>query len=59
MKKIKTIVAIIIYMGVLFSSTSCLVVEKRDNGHHRGWYKKTGPPNHSNGHKHGKGNRKH
>jgi hypothetical protein len=60
-RKIKLILPFILFTGILFSLTSCLVIH--DDGHHKGWYKNsnnphnpnTTNPGHVNGH--GKGNK--
>lgn len=61
MKLLLQITTCLLCIGYVFSTTSCLVVQKHDNGHHRGWNKQSVSPGHSNGHHHGKGkgNKKH
>ena len=45
MKKLKTIIALMLCMGILLNLVSCAVFYKKDNGNHNGWYK-----NHNNPH---------
>jgi hypothetical protein len=44
MKPFKTIATLLLCMGLLFSSTSCVVLVKKDNGKHKGWYKNPNNP---------------
>jgi ABC-type oligopeptide transport system substrate-binding subunit len=48
MKKFKTLIALILCMGLLISSTSCSVHFAKDNGKHKGWYKNSNNPHHVN-----------
>ena len=44
--KISAIISMMVLCLVfLFSTTSCTVVLKKDNGKHRGWYKSPATPN--------------
>lgn len=49
MKTIKTIALLLSCIGLLFSTTSCVVQHaKHDNGKHSGWYKNSNNPHHPN-----------
>jgi len=40
MKNIKTVIILLIFCtGLLFSTTSCVVLVKEDRGRHNGWFK--------------------
>jgi len=58
MKPSKTIAILALSLGLLFSTTSCLVLVKKDNGKHKGWHKNSNNPHHPNssnpGHSKGK-----
>lgn len=58
MKKLKTLVVIVLCSGLLFSLSSCLVLVK-DNPKPRGWFKNTNNPHHPKSTNPGKGNSKH
>ena len=44
----KKIGLIILCLGLLLGSSSCVVVNKKDNGKHIGWYKSPSNKNNSN-----------
>lgn len=56
MKTVKTFAALTFGIVILFG-TSCVVVEKHDNGKHKGWYKNSNNPHHPNSTNPGKGNK--
>jgi ABC-type lipoprotein release transport system permease subunit len=39
MKKLNILITLIIAIGISLSLTSCIVMTRHDNGHHKGWYK--------------------
>lgn len=45
MKTIATITMMFLCLIFLFSTTSCAVVLKKDNGNHKGWHKSPANPN--------------
>jgi hypothetical protein len=59
MKSFKTIAALVLCIGFLFSVTSCVVFVKKDNGEHKGWYKNTNNPHNPHSTKPEKDNDKH
>ena len=44
MKTLRTIAILVLCMGLLFSATSCVVLVKKDNGKHKGWFKNSNNP---------------
>lgn len=48
MKIIKTIALLALIIQFLLSATSCVVIPRKDNGNHKGWYKSSSNPNHLN-----------
>jgi flagellar basal body-associated protein FliL len=51
MKRLKVMILIVLSMVILMGTQSCLVLTKKDNGKHKGWYKnKKNPhnPKHNN-----------
>jgi hypothetical protein len=48
MKTIKTVAILGLCMGLMFSTTSCLVLLTENNGTPKGWNKNTNNPHHSN-----------
>jgi len=46
MKKLRLFTIAMLGAGLLFSTSSCLVVTGKDNGQHRGWYKNPNNPHH-------------
>jgi hypothetical protein len=48
MKKLRTIVLLLLCIGFMFNATSCVVFVKKDHGKHKGWHKSTNNPHHSN-----------
>jgi len=48
MKTFRIFVALLFCIGFIGASTSCLVLSKKDNGAHKGWYKMPNHPNHQN-----------
>jgi ABC-type oligopeptide transport system substrate-binding subunit len=46
MKRFKTIAVLLLCMGFLFSTTSCVVLVKENNGKHKGWFKNPNNPHH-------------
>lgn len=58
MKPFKIVVALVLYMGIFFGTTSCLVVLKEDNGRRKGWFKNSHNPHHPHSTNPGKGNKK-
>ena len=40
MKQFKSIAILLLLTSFLFSASSCVVLRKKDNGKHKGWYKK-------------------
>lgn len=48
MKRLKTIAVLVLCLGFLFSTTSCVVLVKDDNGKHKGWFKHSHNPHHPN-----------
>jgi hypothetical protein len=46
MKAAQLLASMGICFGLLFSTTSCVVVHKHDNGKHKGWYKNPKNPHH-------------
>jgi hypothetical protein len=48
MKTLKSILILILCLIVVFSSTSCVVLVKRDNGNHKGWFKNPKNPHNPN-----------
>ncbi len=63
MKIIKTIALLLLCLGLLFSTTSCVVYHpkqaKHDNGKHLGWYKNSNNPHHPHSSNQGKAKGKH
>jgi len=49
MRFIKRVLFLGLCVGLLYSATACVVVHKRDNGRHYGWYKRDHKP--SNAHR--------
>jgi len=43
-KTFRIIAILLLCMGLLFSTTSCIVFVKKDNGRHKGWYKNSNNP---------------
>lgn len=39
MKQFKSIAILIMLTAFLFSASSCVVLRKKDNGKHKGWFK--------------------
>jgi hypothetical protein len=48
MKTFRLTVALFLCAGFICATSSCVVVGKKDNGLHRGWYKIPNHPNHQN-----------
>lgn len=56
------LITIIVFAVLITSQTSCVVISKKDNGKHKGWFKNSNNPHHPNstnpgkskGHPHGK-----
>jgi len=48
MKTIKTVVILSLGIGLLLSTTSCVVMTPKDNGNHKGYYKNSNNPHHPN-----------
>ena len=46
MKIFRLFVALMLCTGFICATSSCVVVGKKDNGAHRGWYKIPNHPNH-------------
>ncbi|MFA5819022.1 MAG: hypothetical protein WC854_07060 [Bacteroidales bacterium] len=46
MKTFKTIATLLLCLVLLFGATSCVVLVKKDNGRHKGWYKNPNNPHH-------------
>lgn len=40
MKRLKFIMLLMFFMGIILSFSSCLVTRKHDNGRHRGWFQR-------------------
>ena len=65
MKAIKIILPLVLSMIIVLNLSSCFLVlnDKKDNGHHKGWYKNPNNPHHpntnKNGNGHGNGHGKH
>jgi|GEM_PF-2876097 len=55
MKLSRIVVLLVLGLGLMFSTTSCIVSERghgrHDNGNHRGWYKSSNKPRHSKSNK--------
>ncbi|HET6245186.1 MAG: hypothetical protein H0V01_12045 [Bacteroidetes bacterium] len=56
MRPLKTAAILAFCAGLLFSTSSCLVVVKKDNGRHKGWFKNTNNPHHPHSTNPGNGN---
>lgn len=56
MRTLRTYFLLLLCLGFLFSTTSCVVLLKKDNGKHKGWNKNAG---HSNGNNSEKSKGKH
>jgi hypothetical protein len=39
MRTLKKIAILLLCTGLLFSTSSCVVLVKKDNGKHKGWFK--------------------
>jgi hypothetical protein len=39
MKKLNFLITLILILGISLTTTSCVIMTKHDNGHHKGWYK--------------------
>ena len=48
MKTFRTVAIIVLCMGLLFSTTSCVVHVQKDNGKHKGWNKNSNNPHNPN-----------
>jgi len=48
MKSLKFVSILILCILFLVSSTSCVVLVKKDNGNHKGWYKNPKNPHNPN-----------
>jgi hypothetical protein len=48
MKKIRALLVLTLFTGILLGATSCTVFFSKDNGKHKGWYK-----NHDKGYNQG------
>ena len=48
MRTLRILVLLALCFGFLFSTTSCVVFVKKDNGKHKGWTKNDNNPNNSN-----------
>lgn len=48
MKTVRLVVVLMLCAGFICTTSSCVVVGKKDNGAHRGWYKIPNHPNHQN-----------
>jgi len=46
MRNIKIILASMLITGMMLSFTSCVIVVRKDNGKHKGWYKNPNNPHH-------------
>lgn len=46
MKNIRTILLVILCFGFMFSTISCAVFVRKDNGRHNGWNKRQNNPHH-------------
>jgi hypothetical protein len=46
MKILRAIALLILSLGLLINATSCVVLAKKDNGNHLGWYKNPHNPHH-------------
>ncbi|MCX6320463.1 MAG: hypothetical protein NTX93_01475 [Bacteroidia bacterium] len=46
MKTFKTIATLLLCLVLLFGATSCVVLVKKDNGYHKGWFKNPNNPHH-------------
>lgn len=59
MKKASTfrLIAIIIFTGLFISQTSCVVINKKKTGNHKGWFKNPNNPHHPNSTKPDKSNK--
>ena len=44
MKTFKTIATLLLCLVLLFGVTSCVVLVKKDNGRHKGWFKNPNNP---------------
>jgi hypothetical protein len=51
MKTFRLALALMLCTGFICATSSCVVVGKKDNGMHRGWYKIPNHPNHQNQYK--------
>jgi hypothetical protein len=47
MKKLNILITVILVFSISLSLTSCIVMTKHDNGHHKGWYKNSKKSNSS------------
>lgn len=48
MKTFRVEFVIVLCLGILFSTTSCLVLVEKDNGRHRGWHNNSNNPHNPN-----------
>jgi len=48
MKTLKLFSILILCFGLLVGTSSCLVITKKDNGKHNGWFKNPKNPHHHN-----------
>ena len=46
MKTFRTFVILALCIGLLFNTTSCVVLVTKDNGKHKGWFKNPHNPHH-------------
>jgi len=54
MKILRLFYSLILIIFFLLSSASCVVMNKHDNGLHKGWFKNSHNPHHQKSMKHGK-----
>ncbi len=60
MKALRTIALLVMGLGLLYGTTSCVVYTKHDNpGQHKGWYKNSNNPHHHHSKNPGKSEDKH
>ena len=45
-EKLKTFAVVALCAGILFGASSCVVLVKKDNGKHKGWFKNPNNPHH-------------
>ncbi|MES2589208.1 MAG: hypothetical protein V4622_09515 [Bacteroidota bacterium] len=48
MKKVAKLLSLVLFVGFLLNLQACVVVHKKDNGKHKGWYKNKRNPHNPN-----------